>query len=217
MAEVVAQTAGSVSGRGSSSSWTQQQKNVIRIFNLFRLYSPDVARKLPAPWDELPEEILCTNENDIYGLFAHFLLNVYLIEVGESKGQFLKVDPVTNYFSTSINLAFVKFHAKGSDKTKLFFTCLNFKAGTPESKWLIGMKKEITRVCFQRSIAAGEELDHSETPLYHKLFRLMIRAYSREGSPDAADRKLVLQSLWSSGGRSSEVLSEFINCSSLSK
>jgi hypothetical protein len=163
MAEVVAQTAGSVSGRGSSSSWTQQQNNVIRIFNLFRLYSPDVARKLPAPWDELSEEILCTNENYIYGCFVHFLLYVYLIEVGESKGQFLKVDPVTNYFSTSINLAFVKFHAKGSDKTKLFFTCLNFKAGTPESKWLIGMKKEITRVCFQRSIAAAGIFHSNET------------------------------------------------------
>jgi len=62
---------------------------VIRIFNLFRVYSPDVPRKLLAPWDELPEEILCTNEDDIYGKFAHSLLHVYLIEVGESNGQYL--------------------------------------------------------------------------------------------------------------------------------
>ena len=62
-------------------------------------------------------------------MFAHFLLNVYLIEVGEGKGKFLKVDPVTNYFSTSINLAFVKFHAKGSDKTKLFFNCFLWPIG----------------------------------------------------------------------------------------
>ena len=197
--------AGSVRGKGSSSSWTSQQSNVIRIFNLFRLYSPDVSQLLPSPWDELPEDVLCTNERDVYGKFAHYLLHVYLIEIGDSKGQHLRVDPATNYFSTSINLAYTKFHANGSAKTKLFFTCLNIKAGTAESKWMIGMKKEIQRVCFTRSMAAGEELDHSETPIYHHSILLMIRALSREGSPEAADRKLALESLWLSGGRSSEV------------
>lgn len=150
MAQV--KTAGSVSGKGSSSSWTSQQSNVIRIFNLFRGYSPDVSLLLPSPWDELLEDVLCTNERDIYGKFAHYLLHVYLIESGDSKGQHLRVDPATNYFSTSINLAYTKFHANGRAKTKLFFTCLNMKAGTAESKWMIGRNEEGNSACLFSSI-----------------------------------------------------------------
>lgn len=67
------------------------------------------------------------------------------------------------------------------------------------------MKKEIQRVCFLRSMANGEELDHSETPIYHHTIQMMIRALSREGSSEAADRKLALESLWLSGGRLAEV------------
>jgi hypothetical protein len=196
---------GSISGRGASASWTSQQNNVIRIWNIFSVHSPDVRSLLPAPWSELPEEVLCTNEKDIYGKFAHFLLHVYVIEGGDNKGQHLRVDSATNYFTTAINLAYAKFHASGSAKSKLFFTCLNIKAGTQDAKWMAGIKKEITRVCFQRSMAAGDELDNSETPLYHHSIQLMIRALSREGSSEAADRKLALQTHWLSGGRSGEV------------
>ena len=137
---MAALSSGTVTGASSSSSWASNKANVVRIFNLFRLHNPEVTVLLPKPWDELEEAVLCTNDNDIYGKFAHFLLNVYIIEAGEFKGQHLRVDNVTNYLSTSINLAKAKFLAKGSDATKLFFTCLNCKAGTAESQWLIGVK-----------------------------------------------------------------------------
>jgi hypothetical protein len=195
-----------ISGRGVSAKWTSNQSNVIRIFNLFRLSNPVVTNLLPLPWDELTEDLLCTNEKDVYGKFAHYLINVYIIDSGEYKGQPLRVDPATNYLSTALNLAKAKFLSSGTSATKLFFTCLNPKAGTFESQWLLGVKKEINRLCFQRTMQAGEELDNSETPLYLELFRLMNRAYSREGSIEAADRKFILTSLWDSGGRSSEVV-----------
>ena len=53
---------GTISGRGASASWTSQQNNVIRIWNMFSVHSPDVRALLPVPWSELPEEILCTND-----------------------------------------------------------------------------------------------------------------------------------------------------------
>ncbi len=69
------------------------------------------------------------------------------------------------------------------------------EAGTSEAQWLRNVKKRMIRVCFQRSMAAGEDVDNSETPIYLDHFREMIRAYSREGSQEAAQRKFALISL----------------------
>ena len=118
----------------------------------------------------------------------------------------MRVDPAVNYLCTTINCAKTKFLATGSEATRLFFTCLDNKASTSEAQWLRNVKKGMIRVCFQRSMAAGEDMGNSEIPIYLDHFREMIRAYSREGSQEAALRKFALIFLWASGGRSSEVI-----------
>jgi hypothetical protein len=203
----MADAVGVVSAHGQSDSWSGQQRNVLRIWELFRMSKPEITALLPLPWNQLSEEVLCTNDKKIYGMFAHYLLHEYAFETGsggDKQEKHLRVDPATNYLSTIINLAKIRF-IPPSAASSLFFTCLNPKAGTQPSTWLNGVKNQMIRTCFQRSMESGEEIDNSETPLYFRIFCLMLRAYSRHGSMEAADRSFSLLSLWYSAGRSSEV------------
>jgi len=168
---------------------------------------PEITSILQQPWDELPEQVLCSNDNDIYGKFAFFLLNDYTFsKSGISK--FLEVDNVINYLRTLINLAKRKFSSPSAESV-LFLTCVNAKAGTDSSQWFAGVKREVVRACYQREMAAGEGGDNSVTPVNFHHFCEISAAYSKCGSPEAADRRLSALSLWWSAGRSSEASTPF--------
>ena len=132
-----------LSSRGVSASWTAQKKNIERIINGFTASTPERKKKYPSPWQALKEETLCSQE--FYGEFAQYLLHEYKIEGGQYDGSFLSCATVTNYLSTSINMASDQFKATGSDQTKLFFTCLDTSANTAAAVWLRGLKANITR------------------------------------------------------------------------
>ena len=68
----------------------------------------------------------------------------------------------------------------------MFFTCLDPKAGTPSALWLRRLKSGIKRFVFERSIAQGDRIDKSETPVYSLHVRELNKAYALEGSAEAA-------------------------------
>jgi len=86
-------------------------------------------------WEDQPEDVLCTNKDDTYGKFAHYLLHDYKVRTGPNQGEPLRLDPAVNYLCTIINCAKIKFLATGSEAARLFFTC------TSEAQWLRNVKK----------------------------------------------------------------------------
>ena len=82
-------------------------------------------------WEDQPEDVLCTNKDDTYGKFAHYLLHDYKVGTGPNQGEPLRLDPAVNYLCTIINCAKTKFLATGSEATRLFFTCLDNKRRAP--------------------------------------------------------------------------------------
>mmetsp|Transcript_37311 Transcript_37311/g.91841 ORF Transcript_37311/g.91841 Transcript_37311/m.91841 type:complete len:136 (+) Transcript_37311:201-608(+) len=121
---------------GGSQSWVQQGNNVLNIFNKFRTSSDELKEKYPAPFMELPEAVVCGQE--IYSLFAGYLLNHYKIGGGASSGNALSHDSAVNYLHILLNKGASKFKVTGTDTSKLFFTCLDPKASTESAKWFQG-------------------------------------------------------------------------------
>jgi len=130
----------------------------------FRIY--------PSPFDDLPESVVC--DQDIYGRLATYLTKVYKSEVGKNKGKPLGVDSALGYLGCLLNQAKVKYKATGSDKSKLFLTCLEENSTTDAGIWLRGLKKNMTREIFQTNTGSGEELDFSAEPIYLTHVRLMV-------------------------------------------
>jgi len=99
---------------------------------------------------------------------------VYKSEVGKNKGKPLGVDSALGYLGCLLNQAKVKYKATGSDKSKLFLTCLEENSTTDAGIWLRGLKKNMTREIFQTNTGSGEELDFSAEPIYLTHVRLMV-------------------------------------------
>jgi hypothetical protein len=130
----------------------------------------------------------------------------YLIDTGTHKGKHLSTDTALNYLSSAMNQASSRFKATTvSDATRLFFTCLDPNSFTDEAQWLKRVKKEVIRWNFQRAMLAGEKMDHSAEPLFLEDVKAMCKSYAKEGSRQAARRKLAIKTLYQSAGRSSEI------------
>ena len=175
---------------GGSLSWVQQGKNVLNIFDKFRTSDPALKTKYPHPFMELPEDVVCDQE--IYSLFATYLLDLYKIEGGPSSGNGLMHDSALNYLHILINKGASRFKVTGTDASKLFYTCLDPKASTESAKWLQGMKAQMLRKWFGRTKMSSDCHDNSAPPLYLEHVRKMTRAYAKEGGAEAADRIFTL-------------------------
>ena len=148
-----------LSSKGQSASWNAQQKNVVRIFDIFAEQDDELsARKYN--WHVLPEEMLC--EPGIYDRFAFYMLNIYEPD-SKRADERLDGSTVRNYLASAIHLAADKFKAVGSDATKRFFDCLDTNSTSQHAKWLRGLKTNIEREHFARASAAGKKLDKSES------------------------------------------------------
>jgi len=188
----------------SSSSWAAQKKNVVRIFELFRASLSEEARDAlaPHPFEELSEEEACNPK--MFEEFSHFLVYEYKIESGRFMSQTLAVGPATNYIRILLNLVSDRFKSCGTAETRLSLTALDSYANTEAAVWFKRVKRKMVRTIFQRSMSSGEEMDKSETPLYLEHIKAVCRAYGREGSAEAALRKLAIKCLWQGAGRASE-------------
>ena len=93
---------------GSSTSWSSQRKNHLRIFERFRTSSPEVTALYPTEWEQLDEAILCPIKLDdcVYARFAKYLLDTYLIEAPhKNAGQHLGYAVMIKVLSGMLNHA----------------------------------------------------------------------------------------------------------------
>jgi hypothetical protein len=149
-----------LSSKGQSASWSAQQKNVVRIFDLFAEQDDELSTLDTSTWHALPEQTL--SEQGIYDRMAFYMLHLY--EPDSKKGdERLDGSTVRNYLACLIHLAADKFKAVGTDATKRFFDCLDTNSTSQHAKWLRGLKTNIEREHFARFNAGGKKLDKSES------------------------------------------------------
>ena len=119
-------------------------------------------------FQKLPECVVTRRE--LYEHFANYLLEVYIIAPGnKNAGQPLACSTVCNGLGALLNMVKVRFGTSGSPATKLFLTCLEVRANTPSSKWLLGLKSNLQRRSFKRAMAAGKKMDTSASELLPSL------------------------------------------------
>ena len=186
-----------ITSRGASESWMNQQANAKRLFNLFAATMEGLGE-----WDTLEEATLI--EPKLYQKFADYLVNTYKSETGRNAGNPLSLGTVINTLGIVLNLASTKYKPNGSAETKLFFTCLDPNSTSESARWLRGVKNNITRIVFNRSKEAGEEMDKSATPLYPHHVEAVNRAYARADGAEAAARKFAITVAYQISGRTSE-------------
>jgi hypothetical protein len=189
---------------GQSGSIVKSRANADRIFELYQRSSDERRALYPGAWRELDETTLC--DKDVYAGLAQFLVHEYKIAEGDrNAGQRLGCDGVLGIIGALISKAAAKFKATGTDATKLFFTCNSPKETTDAAVWLQGLKRNIRRETMNRARESGAELDESAPSLYLSHTRAMNRAYSLEGSGEAALRKFALNAHQQAAGRSTEI------------
>ena len=89
----------------------------------------------------------------------------------------LAVGTQLDYFGAALNAAAARFKATGSDRVKIFFTCLDTKASTDEAQWLQKLRDKMVATGFKRAQESGEKVDHSVTPLYPEhVYKICLRA-----------------------------------------
>lgn len=151
---------------GASESWTKYKANVKKSVGAFLLWvraqqasnDEEVKAKypvttiFPTTLDEISAEQACCME--LYDWYATWLCKEYKTKVGKNKEQPLKEANVINYLNCFLNLTCAKFRHV-NDKTKLFFTCRD-DCGTDESQWLQGLRMNVHREVFSRTVKSGE-------------------------------------------------------------
>ena len=90
--------------------------------------------------------------------------------------------------------------------TRLFFTCLDKDAGSEQSQWFNGVKKNIVRFLFQTDCQEGAIIDHTVSCVYELHVKAANRALTEHGySLQNSYRKLVFTCLGQVAGRSGEM------------
>ena len=133
--------------KGSSAGYLGQKQNILNIFDEFRLSTPELTQEYPKPFAACEEAKICSRT--VYGKFANHLCNEYIIASGEHKGEPLSFSVAKNYLGIIVNI--------GNDvagKTALgkeFFRCLDAKSTHENTRWLHGLKEEMSKLLFQRA------------------------------------------------------------------
>lgn len=159
----------SLSSKGMSQSWSSQQKNVVRIFDLFAEQDDELQALEEHSWHALPEDVLSSPE--VYERYAFFLMHIYEPDARKADER-LDGSTARNYLACLIHLAADKFKAVGSDASKRFFDCLDTNSTSQHAKWLRGLKANIEREHFARVTAAGKKLDKRPTTLSRHVLHL---------------------------------------------
>ena len=151
---------------GEAASWLTQKHNVVRIISEFLTQDADCRG---VNWAQLESSVLCAKP--FCERASHYLVHVYEIPSGvKNAGLPLACQSVLNYLGSILNLAAKRFLAAGAAPwIQEFFLCLEPKSGSDAAKWLQKLKKKIVKICFERAVKLGDQLDHSESaPLPHR-------------------------------------------------
>ena len=105
-------------------------------------------QRLPKRWELLSAEQLC--RMPVWDGFAKYLME-YISQSARSEDGFLAVGTQLDYFGAALNAAAARFKATGSDRVKIFFTCLDTKASTDEAQWLQKLRDKMVTSGFKRT------------------------------------------------------------------
>jgi len=99
---------------GTSAGWANQKAAALRHFELFRAAYPQHA---PLPFDELPENIVCTRQ--LYSRIAFFLTNEYTISEGNrNTGRHVKDTTVISSVRRLLFAAKERFPNRGMQQSR---------------------------------------------------------------------------------------------------
>ena len=171
-----------------NATTTERQQYNKRVINLFNTFLKESEQSLPfkvgSTFDTLTEKELASQK--LCQQFAYYLAHSYTSEASKNKEGHVAGSTAVNYLSSFINSIKTKFSNSTSRSTRDFLSCLD-KGGAADnnaSRWLRGLKAQLKKVTFQRAVKAGEELDHSNEPLYLDDIKLIIAALAKAGTQE---------------------------------
>ncbi|ACO68259.1 hypothetical protein MICPUN_64999 [Micromonas commoda] len=213
--------AGIVATTGNSRSWSVQQNNVSRIFNMFAAYLPYRVDKdggqIPNPFPNLGSLMGMSHKliikehatsQQMWQLFGEYLVRDYRKVAGKGAGEHLGINTVSKIFATAMQLAY-KVHAGDP-----FFLCLDHRQDINlclPRRWFVVVRENMWREIFTRAVQNGEKMDESATPLTFDHLTAIMKSYSRMASTNVSTgraahrRKFIVLSLFQVAGRSGEI------------
>ena len=185
--------------KGASKTWTGSKQNVLNIFDKFRVHSDANAELYPSTLRELPELTVCSR--DMYERFATYLLTEY----DKHGGGRLDYEVGVNHLRTLINMAADVWKSSGElPSTRKFFDCLDPKISSDSGAWLGGLIKNMKRSGFTLKVDSGQPLEKGAKKVGRTQVAAMSQQLARQGTAEAAKRKLGLKTLWMTAGRTGE-------------
>lgn len=195
------------SHRGDSHSSVATRRRVAKLFDEWReTLSPSDARNLaPAAFESIVNADVFAKP-ETYQRFSTWLVDEYTMNDGDT----LSPGSVVDYFGALLNMAFDRAMELSNGRLSVgasdFFKCLETgqRFSSHQVNWLRGIKNKLRRRAVANCKESGKTLDHSAEALYAHHISEVIRAYARIGTPDAAKKKLTVNSSWGIAGRSAE-------------
>ena len=216
--------------QGNSQARSASKASAISLFEKFRVSDPQITTLLPNAFDYLEEGVLCDRE--VWEMLAHWILHVYENKTlkGSSAVNTLRTlmvmvsakfeangAPCTHTHRRTQTHAHARTHTRththththvpraGSAETKLFLTCKTIKNATDAARWWKRLLVSLERDFFQRALDNHIKNDCSAPALSREQISAIIRAYTKEGSGEGAERKLTILATVQFGGRPGEL------------
>ena len=160
---------------GHGTSVISSRKRALLLLEKMRtspLVPPAVSAAVPFHFNSLTEAHW-TNKA-LYELFAGFLAETYVQEVGPNQGSRLNFKTALNYLGALVQAA--KGMCKDqSAEARLFFACADTGASTEHSAWYRGLRRNLANAMFRKAVEDYQRLDYSPTPLFIGHLRSMVR------------------------------------------
>jgi len=162
---------------GQSEKRQSSNTNAHNVFEEF--LHQDAQLEQYRTWGSVPEGILCAR--DIWQRFSGFLLEIYVIKQGASKGRHLSYTSALPMMNTLMNSAKARFYRTGCAESKTFFDCCS-PLHSDEATWWKGLRYNVQRDGFQRDLTDPDFIDHSAAPMYTEHVKKVCAAYAKDGN-----------------------------------
>ena len=87
----------SLSPKAAGPNHAGAKARIETLFEKFRVSDADITAYLPVPFENLPEKIICSRKT--LEMFAHYLLNVHIIEANKNSGEHVSFGTAQGYMN----------------------------------------------------------------------------------------------------------------------